>query len=259
VIECDATSLADYPDALIQLADGALDAVLVRGLYSPEQIDCIAARLEHDDIRCRLSARDYADSSRRQVEVIGEPISPSDAEPSGPDPETYFAGAGTFRQLCQELFAPATSFVQCSRDVLSALGGERAARQLHHPDGRSYGSATLRRVPVGCGMGLHCENLYRDIPIFEPVKETVRLDTTMSFIMPLVCGEAGGLVTLYGEQPPTDDEASSTLDPGAGDLLIFAAGARYHRVTTVEGSRARWTIGGFVAYGYDDDVLWLWG
>ncbi len=47
------------------------------------------------------------------------------------------------------------------------------------------------------------------------------------------------------------------VDVGVGDMLIFDASRHIHRVTTVEGERARWTMGCFVG-AFDDGSLVCW-
>jgi hypothetical protein len=265
VLECDAANLEGARGALSRLhvdSEARLDAIVVHAVYAAGACAHVADRLQRE--RHRLAPRDYADGSRRQVEVIGEPISPSDRHPSGPEPEQYFASAEPFRALCAAMFSPAPSFVDRRRDILAVLAGV-PARQLV-AGGRSYGSATFRHVPPGCELTLHCENLYADIPLLAPAARVADLQRTLSCFMPIVTPRAGGALCIYGtdagagsEGPSDVTGSATTLFPQVGDLVVFAAGPRYHRVTRVEGDVARWTIGGFMAPSRDDAALWLWG
>jgi hypothetical protein len=56
------------------------------------------------------------------------------------------------------------------------------------------------------------------------------------------------------------EEAHGYVDPnaGAGDLLLFDAGRHFHRVTRVEGSRARWTMGCFVGRDAQSGEYVVW-
>ena len=44
----------------------------------------------------------------------------------------------------------------------------------------------------------------------------------------------------------------------AGELLLFDGGRYFHKVSPVEGSRARWTIGGFVGFTRDHERVVYW-
>jgi hypothetical protein len=43
-----------------------------------------------------------------------------------------------------------------------------------------------------------------------------------------------------------------------GDLLVFAGGELWHRVSKVEGSLTRYSLGGFMGFSHDGSRLYVW-
>jgi hypothetical protein len=51
---------------------------------------------------------------------------------------------------------------------------------------------------------------------------------------------------------------SVALKPGPGDLIAFDGGRYFHLVSLVEGEKTRWTIGGFLGFGRDEQTIYYW-
>jgi hypothetical protein len=126
-------------------------------------------------------------------------------------------------------------------------------------------------VPSGCGFPPHCENAYAAIAVYDSLRQRVRLLRKLGFFIPLQLPESGGDLVLYdkmhvaGTRPfperPLDvveQVAHVRVQASAGDLVVLPSGSRYHQVTRVLGSRARWTAGGFGAFTNDGDAFWHW-
>lgn len=221
-----------------RLFDGALDAICVRGLYDVSTCGDVVGRLA----RQPRDAREHADPGRAGVEVVGVPVSPSTLFPDGPDIETYRDGAGAFEALCMELFAPAAAFHE---RVLAALAVVFDA-PVHVPAG--YGVATFRRVPPGCGMDPHHEDLYAHIAVYDALRERADLARVLSVFLVLQAPTSGGALRLR--------DVDVAIPPETGTLVVFAGGRREHEVTAVGGERARWTVGGFAAPAHDGGALY---
>ena len=248
---------ATDPRALHALRAGDLDAVLVDDLYDRETLARVAAGLEQPAIAARREPRDHPDPAVSQVSVIGEPISPSMLVPAGPPLERYLARADEFRALCRELFAPAPPFFERALEALSGLAGVPGALPAA---GRPYGWGTFRHVPPGSGLDLHCEGLYADIEALAPIATVAALEETFSLFMPIAAPERGGVLEIFGcERPGGDEPPALRLEPIVGQLVVFAGGPRYHRVTPVEGDRARSTVGAFAAFARDGTRIYAWG
>jgi hypothetical protein len=132
-------------------------------------------------------------------------------------------------------------------------------------------------VPGGA-INLHCELETRRFSTMAEIGQMLDGQGQLSFYLPLQLPESGGELHVchlrYGEpsgasldrmsrsDPRTVDYAESfgvtVPRPGVGDMLIFDAGRHFHRVTPVEGSTARWTIGGFLARSREGNRLHYW-
>ena len=267
----EANAIAGGETALLELDAGTLHGLVVRGVYDRATAARIAATLEAGDERLSLQARDSSDSKAVQTRTGGIPTSPSDVYPRGPDVGTYHASAPTFRALCAELFAPAPELGERCADLFSRLAAGRPARLAQHQDGRPFGALTLRCVPNGCGFPPHCENDYAAIAVYDSLRERVRLLRKLGFFIRLQVPESGGELVLYdkthvaGGRPFPDRPLEVVeqvphvrIEASAGDLVVLPSGSRYHQVTRVHGSRARWTAGGFGAFTTDGDEFWHW-
>lgn len=267
----DAGAIAPGETALLDLDATTLHAIVVRGVYDSATVARIAAALESGDERLPLQARDSHDAKAVQIRTGGIPVSPSSVYPSGPDPEIYHASAPAFRAMCAELFAPGAEFGARCAEVFGQLGGGRPAKLAHHRDGRPFGTLTLRCIPTGCGLPPHCENDYARVSVYDSVRDRVRLLRKLGFFIPLQLPESGGELVLYDkthvagvrpfpERPleAVEQVPHVSLQASAGDLVVLPSGSRYHQVTRVVGSRARWTAGGFGAFTNEGDELWLW-
>ena len=120
----------------------------------------------------------------------------------------------------------------------------------------------LRSLQTGQQIYAHHDQHYR-LPIFEHFAETVNRNHLYSWFVQLSCADAGGELIIYniaGDDPnlpylPTRFVDSAALDESCercvvplqpGDLVVFNSGRYVHRVTAVEDSTPRLTVGGFL-------------
>ncbi len=240
--------------------DDSVAAICVEGVYTAAVCAEVSARLERAPWSAWRSAREHTRPGCPQVEVVGHPVSPSMLFPDGPAVEPYFGAAGDFAARCGELFGVDNAFADRVRRVLGALFD---ADVVVGPtvDARTYGTATLRRVPVGCGMGLHCENLYTHIAVLAPLRPLADLGRTVSVFVVLQAPEAGGELRVFGESPPDAHPTaapSGVVRPPAGTMVVFAGGRRWHDVSPVFGEHPRWSIGGFAAPARRGRRIYFW-
>ncbi|HEY3493639.1 MAG TPA: 2OG-Fe(II) oxygenase [Polyangiaceae bacterium] len=194
------------------------------------------------------------------------------------DLERYFAEAEALRAACQTL---EFSFEEQLCRVLAAFGSGFSFESPATRGGRHYALATIRRLEVGGGIDVHCENETLGFPAMSGLRAAIEPTTQLSYYVPLLTPEAGGELRVYrarhGEgvgkslerldrkHPDTlgavEATGFATAETRAGDLLIFDSGRHFHRVTPVEGSRERWTMGGFLALSRERErrIVYYWG
>lgn len=241
-------SEADLPDDTVaRLLDGTLAACVVRGVFLPEQMGSVAERLETDQLGMPRQHRDFDDPDRVQVGVYGEPISPSQRFPTGPDPDVYFAQVDAIPSRLPALFGDAPGYLPTLERVFAGAGVEAKRAE-------GYGACTIRHVPPGCELDRHCENLYARIPVLIPLQDRLSMLDVCSFFLTIQAPEAGGELVLWEDRwapgmPNLRSEGGESvrIRTEPGDLVLAAAGNQFHAVSPVQGDRARWTIGGFFA------------
>ena len=256
-------------DTLLAIRDQQLLGAVVRGVYGTDEVAAIVERLDRG-LADLAQTRDRADDAP-QARTLGIPISPSDLYPRGPDPGPYLDAADPFKARCDALFAPSPALAEALDPVLSALAGGRPVVRAVHPDGRAYGEMTVRILPIGGGLPPHSETSYRDIAVYDGIREGLQLDDVIGFFVPLQLPEEGGQLVVYGvpfartggpfQGHPLDiveDVPHAVLTARPGDLVLVGSGAWYHQVTRIRGTRERWTVGGFGAFTTDGERFVRW-
>lgn len=249
-------SALPVPDLLDRVLTGDLGGFVVRQLLAASSIGAIVTGLVQDG-ECMLSTpcpygRIYA---RCLVGVR--------------DLECYFADAAVFREDCAQLFAPGPSFECLLVDALAQLSTDRSILSPLGPYGSHYAPATIRWMMPGTSIYPHCERIFSEGPEFVHLNQLAVSTSQLSFFMPLIVPEQGGELAVY-ELTWRDVRPDRLPMPGShqylthiedvlgratvsnipvhpGDLVVFDAGRRWHRVTTVVGTRPRITIGGFLS------------
>lgn len=275
------TALGDFKDALHDIHVGKLDLLIVEGVLDPSTCAAVVRQLEDPANQFAWTMQEHRDPRRKQFYLLGESLTPYVGHPEGPDMAHYFAEAASFREVCARLFAGQhePDFEAHISKVFARMGGGRAIRV---PDGEQpntrYHGATIRALPVGCEIPVHVGNYFLTTPAYRHLATIVDLKDQLSYFVPLQVPDAGGELVVYrtewGQDVPAmtrdarggwdqTDEAgdrwpAQRFAPGAGALLLFNGGRFYHRVSTAQGSRARWTIGGFASFSADGSTVYFW-
>jgi hypothetical protein len=133
----------------------------------------------------------------------------------------------------------------------------------------------VRRLTEGKGIGLH-HDLHTSLAMFRDIAPTLDTSTLISWVFTLQGPDGGGELCVYKAPPDTPNppklangfswdlpgvEAryeSVKVKTDAGDLFLFASARCLHRVSPVEGPRARFTMGGFLALSASRDRVFFW-
>jgi hapalindole-type alkaloid chlorinase len=152
-----------------------------------------------------------------------------------------------------------------------------------------YLPATIRLIPSPRfdEMRTHCGNMFCGKQFFskyyEDIVPLVEINDQLSYFMLVQKPEKGGKLMVYNvtcyEAPNTtcQDEIIDLLgkdgqfislhdgsieeipiEMNEGDLLVFAGGELWHRVSRVEGSLVRYSLGGFMGFAHDRSKLYVW-
>lgn len=267
----------DHADVLRAIHDRALDLVIIEGVFSPHHCQLVATQLDAQPSRFPFTLQETLNAEQTQFRLIGESLTPYAGHPEGPELSHYFRTAAEFRGHCRSLFGSATDFEATVEAAFASTGGGRAVELPAGPEaGTTYTPATLRELRPSCEIPLHVGDYFFSTPGYEHLGKSVVLHDQLSYFVPLQNAEQGGELVVYraewgkDEAPEMVREKRANWDdldasweserftPPVGALLVFNGGRFYHRVSRVRGTRARWTIGGFLAFAPDDRTIRYW-
>lgn len=256
-----------HSDAVDALYEGTLQGIVVRGLYPPEAMREVVEKLEGGRHRFKPNFFPYV----FRASLYGLPV-----DLSPPDLEEYFRQAAAFREENLRLFSGLGDYESNVEKAFSALARGRKSQPPPGPkEGQVYTSATIRILPPGGKISLHVGNEANTRAPYNHLKTIVNFKVQLSFFLTLQRPEKGGELIVYSLRwgDPAikiNREGRSHMEHeihkyerqpfqfDAGDLLIFDGGRYFHEVTTVEGSKTRYTIGGFTGISRDDQSIYYW-
>jgi hypothetical protein len=253
----DYADLVKFPDALREIYRGERGGLVIRGVYSKEDMARVVERLEVGQtdfpmMNLPANQRSY---------FLGLCLEGGD-----PTLKAYLDAAGRFREQARRVYEGMIPFEERMETVFGAVGGGRKVELAHFRDGRAFTPATIRILPVGGQLAPHCGNEMYNRPSYEYLNTFVDKTDQISFFLTLQEAEEGGGLIIYslkwaevGPDHILPDNRSNVglllgesewmeVRPEAGDVLIFDGGRWLHRVDWVRGKRTRWTMGGFLQF-----------
>jgi len=188
----------------------------------------------------------------------------------------YLDQAEQFRVGCTRISTEYSDILRRLHDAIAALAGQQPVSVPRWSDGRAFLAATVRVLVEGDSLPLHYENETFDRPVMAEFGPLLDQSTMLSFYMPLVLPERGGVLRLFHthcldggdsliENLGGDAKALTHFEargysevlPDVGDLFVFDGGRWYHDVTPIERGQ-RWTFGGFLAASRDRAAVHYW-
>lgn len=271
-VELDVSEIGNYPQGIIDICDRQIHGLIVKNFLSEEDISRVVSRLTRKD--------PFPGSPFGDVLIYGPALYVCDA-----DITQYCEEAVDFRKYCRQLFSGGADFETRLTEVIGAMSGGRPVQLPVTPDGYAYTPTTIRVLETGQEMGWHFENQFLHCtPGYRHLETIVEPNDHLSYFVVLSAANAGGELILYdlewSETEWPDKEHGGTkknglvngqliasvmedydqmfLSPEAGSLVVFDAGRILHRVSAVEGSRRRITVGGFLAFSKEREKLFYW-
>lgn len=263
-------------DALVAIHDqDGLDLLIVKQAVPAARCRALVADFASDPHQWPWTPQEDRDIRKPQMIVVGRTATPVVGDDHF-DLPAYLACAEGFRAGLERLAGPDGRTLEDEiSDVMHRLSGGRDVRCPRAPDGREYAGATVRMLPPGHGIPVHCGNYFLGTPGYEELAPQILLEDQLSFFMPLATPRAGGTLRVYDlswgdpQTPTTEDEPYDgpaiaegfpyqEFAPEVGDLLLFDGGRWYHDVSTIEGPIPRWTMGGFLGLTPDRSAWMRW-
>jgi len=273
VVSPDVTAVANGIEALY---NDELDVILIRNAFDPAWCAAAGADLDRDD-RPRDWARPNVKMASEDVQLLGTdtPATPTFRDPRGASFATYLEGAGRHAAQVADALGDAVDATETFRQVLGACSGGRPVAVAAASDGRPYTPYTIRRLTEGRGIQLHHDYHY-PLELYTDLRPRVDTGTLVSYVVTLQASDVGGDLVVYGLTPDTPDTpklpngfsydleaieqrfSKAAFCPGPGDLFLLASGRCLHRVERVAGTKARVTMGGFLALDRDRQRVLFW-
>ncbi|HVV83623.1 MAG TPA: hypothetical protein VHE35_11170 [Kofleriaceae bacterium] len=261
-----------HADAIEEIHQGRLDAIVLREAFPEELRLSILARLDADGgLPWR---RPNSSGPQADIRVLGEAATPTFNTPGGPALERYFDDAVHYTELYDQLLAHGPDRADAIEALLDRVSGGRDVLRLSTADGRRFAGCTIRSLPEGQRIIVHNDGRHYQLPVYKDVTAELDTSTCLSFVILLQAPDAGGELVIHGltDADPVprlanfmpDGEAiksryrSHKVELAAGDVLLFAAGRYYHHVAPVIGARPRITLGGFLTLDRDHRRVIYW-
>lgn len=265
------TRLDELENCLDDFARHAIDGVIIREVYPPDYMQEISARIErHEPPFYIFPPFGEPEAVRKFRHLYGITL-----VAAGQDLNRYFDVADSFRAQCRELFRDHVDFEERISRIFDVFSGGRRVALPQAADGRSYMPATIRILPEGSGIDLHCDNNLSHHPAYAHLKTVCDVNNQLAFFLTISAPDEGGELMVYRRRWSQEDDAAAeyvvskndsmvedcdwvALKPQPGDMIIFAGGRIYHRVTESVGPRPRHTIGGFLTRALESEAVHYW-
>jgi len=263
-------------NAIEEMYNDALDVLVVRGAFDRAALARAAAQLDRDDTDPGW-ARPNERMPVEDIQLLGTdtPATPTFRDPRGASLDRYLESAARHRSDADDLFEGGFDPRQEIPRVLGHFSGGRPVVTATAADGRAFVPFTVRRLVDGKQIGLHHDYHYT-LPLYAELAPQLDTTTLVSYAATLQRPEAGCDLCVYGVTPDTPnppklangfswdleavekgfDSARFTVE--AGDLFLLASGRCLHRVDRITGTRARVTMGGFLALTKGRDRVLYW-
>jgi hypothetical protein len=270
------TDVEGVGNGIESLYDDTLDVIVVRGAFPRGPLEQAGADLDRDD-RNPGWARPNEKMPVEDIQLLGTdtPATPTYQAPRGASLESYLESAKRHGAAMSGVFDDEFDANRAIHDVLARFSGGRPVEPAATATGEPYVPFTVRRLVDGKQIGLHHDYHY-PLALYNELVPRVDTGTLVSYVTVLRSPEAGGELCVYAVTPTTPDPpkmangfswdldaveqrfdgAKFTLD--IGDFFLLASGRCLHRVAPIRGSRARVTMGGFLALDRDRRRVLYW-
>lgn len=268
----DVSSVANCIEAMYR---DEVDVVIIRNAFDTRVLSEAGARLDTDSSNPGW-ARPNEKMPVEDLQILGTdtPATPTYQAPRGASLDAYLTSAAKHRDD-SEVFERGFDAAAEVQKALGLFAGGRPVRLAQSADGRNWVPFTIRRIVDGKQIGIHHDYHYK-LDLYSELSAQADTKTLISYVATLRVPDAGGELFVYAATSDMQDvpklangfqydlpaiEAKydfARFIPREGDLFLLASGRCLHRIGRVFGSRARVTMGGFLALTADRTSVVFW-
>jgi hypothetical protein len=254
----DAESVIHYPDGVNQIYKGEIDGMLIKGVFSKEEMLKVKYKLESQKDALTLQRR-----TQGYGQLLGALLVENES-----DTTKYFQDAAILRDELKKFFE--SGYEATVEAILTKISGGRTVELARKNAQQVYAPAQIRFVhPNQGGIKLHRGNEFISNPAFDHLRQIAKIKDCLGYYIVIDKPEQGGELFLYDllpEQTAKDKKywdleksQKRSYNPDIGDLVLFHEGVIWHAISEVKGQKTRITIGGFATLSNDEHKIHYWG
>lgn len=176
----EANSLANYPDAVNQIYKDEIDGMLIKQVFTQEEMLKAKHRLDNNSNRNQVG---YGESFGI---VLLAKVN---------DPNEYFQNVAVYRSELNKIFA--TGYEARIEALLSKISGDRKV-ELASENNQTYAPAQIRFIePNKGGLIIHKGSQFLQHQAFAHLREIARLQEHLSYFLIIDKPESGGELIIY--------------------------------------------------------------
>lgn len=252
----EAKSTDNYPDAVNQISQGEIDGMLIKQVFTKEEM--LKAKYKLESSKTSRNTVSYGETFGT---VLVQKVN---------SPTKYFQEVTVYRNELKKIFQ--NGYEERVEALLSKVSGGRTV-EIASENTQTYAPAQIRFMePNKGGLIIHkgSQNLHN--PPFAHLREITKIYEHLSYFIVIDKPEEGGELIVY-DLPPEESTKdfedlvkSSAFEkcekryvrPDIGDMVLFHGGPIWHKVADIKGNKNRITIGGFVALSKDEQKIFYW-
>ena len=271
-VSVDVDEIGDYSNAIEDIYEDKLDAIVLRRAFPLTVATTVAARVRAGSSLPWLRPNKIGPST--DIEVLGIPATPTFEAPRGPGVDAYFRGAEEYDAVIRTVFPADCEPGSYTESLIARVSGGRGVEAARDSRGRRFARFSLRSLPEGQCIIVHNDHFHFNLPVYTDLVSHLDTTISLSFFAVIQAPEGGGELVVHGlthrDEAPTFPNGMSDagaiqdrfqfeeFDLGTGDVIVFGAGKFYHQVRPVVGKRPRITLGGFLALDRDRKTVIYW-
>ena len=166
-VKVDSGAIGDYSNAIEDIYDDRLDAIVIRNAFPLDVAAEVVDRLHSDSSLPWLRPNRIGPNA--DIHVLGVPATPTFESPGGPEVEAYFEAGAKYDEVIRTVFPDTCNPVSYTEDFLGRVSGGRPVEVVQESGGRRSASSSLRSLPEGQSIIVHNDHYHFKLAVYAKV------------------------------------------------------------------------------------------